>query len=60
MVIHRGADDRLVMIWSFGGMAKKGDEKQENRKCIHRLQCHESDVIDLAWNRNDLVSGLIR
>ena len=48
-----GADDRLVMIWSFGGMAKKGDEEQENWKCIHRLQCHESDVIDLAWNRND-------
>ena len=32
-----GADDRLVMIWSFGGMAKKGDEEQENWKCIHRI-----------------------
>jgi len=48
-----GADDRLVMIWSFGGMVSKDGVESENWKCIHRLQAHEADVIDLAWNRND-------
>ena len=31
-----GADDRLVMIWSFGGMASKDGVESENWKCIHR------------------------
>ena len=41
------------MIWSFGGMVSKDGIESENWKCIHRLQAHEADVIDLAWNRND-------
>ena len=48
-----GADDRLVMIWDFGGIVSKDGADSENWKCTHRLQAHESDVIDLAWNRND-------
>ena len=31
----------------------KGKQESENWKCIHRLQGHEADVIDLAWNRSD-------
>lgn len=48
-----GGDDRLVMIWAFGGKSKKDDIEEENWKCVHRLQGHDADVIDLAWNRND-------
>jgi protein HIRA/HIR1 len=32
-----GADDRLVMIWTYGGNQTKDNLESENWKCIHRL-----------------------
>ena len=52
-IFSQNYEIRLVMIWSFGGMAQKGAAETESWKCIHRLQGHDSDVIDLAWNRAD-------
>lgn len=48
-----GGDDRLIMIWIFAGKSKTEGIEEENWKCQHRLQGHDADVIDLAWNRND-------
>lgn len=53
-----GSDDKLVMIWrlsSEGSSSIFGSSKVnvETWKCIHTLNSHNGDVLDLAWAPHD-------
>lgn len=61
-----GSDDKLVMIWrltSEGNSSIFGSNKVnvETWKCIHTLNSHNGDVLDLAWAPHDgwLASGSV-
>lgn len=66
-LLASGGDDKLVMIWKltsegsssvFGG---GGKINVETWKCIHTLNSHHGDVLDLAWAPHDgwLASGSV-
>lgn len=66
-LLASGGDDKLVMIWKltsegsstvFGG---GGKVNVETWKCIHTLNSHHGDVLDLAWAPHDgwLASGSV-
>ncbi|XP_066138243.1 protein HIRA [Euwallacea fornicatus] len=53
-----GSDDKLVMIWrltSEGSSSIFGSSKVniETWKCVHTLNSHNGDVLDLAWAPHD-------
>lgn len=57
-LLASGSDDKLVMIWKltgegggtvFGG----GVVNIETWKCVHTLNSHTGDVLDLAWAPHD-------
>ncbi|KAL1516544.1 hypothetical protein ABEB36_000450 [Hypothenemus hampei] len=53
-----GSDDKLVMIWrltSEGSSSIFGSTKVnvETWKCVHTLNSHNGDVLDLAWAPHD-------
>ncbi|RZC36686.1 HIRA-like, partial [Asbolus verrucosus] len=65
-LLASGGDDKLVMIWrltSEGSSSIFGSGKVnlETWKCVHTLNSHNGDVLDLAWAPHDgwLASGSV-
>ncbi|CAG8719650.1 22358_t:CDS:10, partial [Dentiscutata erythropus] len=53
-----GSSDRRVLIWEWDRSAEglsegSGEHNIENWKPVRRLSGHQSDVVDLAWSRNN-------
>ncbi|KAF0505748.1 WD40 repeat-like protein [Gigaspora margarita] len=54
-----GSDDQLILIWEWdrswsgGSVFGSGEHNIENWKPVKRLSGHQSDVVDLAWSRNN-------
>lgn len=66
-LLASGGDDKLVMIWKLTGEGSSsifgggGKVNMETWKCIHTLNSHNGDVLDLAWAPHDgwLASGSV-
>ncbi|XP_060535243.1 protein HIRA homolog [Cylas formicarius] len=61
-----GSDDKLVMIWRLtnegsSSIFGSGKVNVETWKCVHTLNSHTGDVLDLAWAPHDgwLASGSV-
>ncbi|CAI2173761.1 11228_t:CDS:10 [Funneliformis geosporum] len=57
-----GSDDQLLLIWEWdkstegwagGSVFGSGEQNIENWKVVRRLTGHQSDVVDLAWSRDN-------
>ncbi|CAH0546433.1 unnamed protein product [Brassicogethes aeneus] len=65
-LLASGGDDKLVMIWRLtneGASSVFGSRQVnvETWKCVHTLNSHSGDVLDLAWAPHDgwLASGSV-
>lgn len=66
-LLASGGDDKLVMIWKLTGEGTStifgggGKVNVETWKCIHTLNSHNGDVLDVAWAPHDgwLASGSV-
>lgn len=66
-LLASGSDDKLVMIWKLTGEGSStifgggGKVNVETWKCIHTLNAHNGDVLDIAWAPHDgwLASGSV-
>ncbi|KAL3282900.1 hypothetical protein HHI36_006058 [Cryptolaemus montrouzieri] len=65
-LLASGGDDKLVMIWRLtneGSSSVFGSGKinVETWKCIHTLNAHQGDILDLSWAPHDgwLASGSV-
>ncbi|XP_072378444.1 protein HIRA isoform X1 [Diabrotica undecimpunctata] len=57
-LLASGSDDKLVMIWRLTNEGSStifgsGQINVETWKCIHTLNSHNGDVLDLAWAPHD-------
>lgn len=58
-LLASGGDDKLVMIWKLTGegtstiFGSGGKVNVETWKCIHTLNYHSGDVLDVAWAPHD-------
>lgn len=66
-MLASAGDDKLVMIWKLTGegtstiFGSGGKVNVETWKCIHTLNYHTGDVLDVAWAPHDgwLASGSV-
>ncbi|CAH1955908.1 unnamed protein product [Acanthoscelides obtectus] len=65
-LLASGADDKLVMIWKLSNEGSSsifgsGKVNVETWKCVHTLNAHNGDVLDVAWAPHDgwLASGSV-
>lgn len=65
-LLASGGDDKLVMIWRLTSEGSStifgsGIVNLEVWKCVHTLNSHNGDVLDLAWAPHDgwLASGSV-
>lgn len=66
-LLASGGDDKLVMIWKLTGegsstiFGSSGKVNVETWKCIHTLNSHNGDVLDVSWAPHDgwLASGSV-
>ncbi|XP_057664646.1 protein HIRA homolog isoform X1 [Diorhabda carinulata] len=65
-LLASGSDDKLVMIWRLtnegsSSVFGSGQINVETWKCIHTLNSHNGDVLDIAWAPHDgwLASGSV-
>ncbi|KAJ8924558.1 hypothetical protein NQ315_000707 [Exocentrus adspersus] len=65
-LLASGGDDKLVMIWRLtnegsSSVFGSGKVNTETWKCIHTLNSHNGDVLDVAWAPHDgwLASGSV-
>ncbi|CAG9818845.1 unnamed protein product [Phaedon cochleariae] len=65
-LLASGGDDKLVMIWRLtnegsSSIFGSGKINVETWKCIHTLNSHNGDVLDIAWAPHDgwLASGSV-
>lgn len=65
-LLASGGDDKLVMIWRLtnegsSSVFGSGKVNVETWKCMHTLNSHNGDVLDIAWAPHDgwLASGSV-
>ncbi|KAK9878470.1 hypothetical protein WA026_022112 [Henosepilachna vigintioctopunctata] len=65
-LLASGGDDKLVMIWRLTNEGSStifgsGKINVETWKCIHTLNAHQGDILDLSWAPHDgwLASGSV-
>jgi protein HIRA/HIR1 len=65
-LLASGGDDKLVMIWRLtcegsSSIFGSGKVNVETWKCVHTLNSHNGDVLDLSWAPHDgwLASGSV-
>ncbi|KAJ8958968.1 hypothetical protein NQ314_006332 [Rhamnusium bicolor] len=65
-LLASGGDDKLVMIWRLtnegsSSIFGSGKVNVETWKCVHTLNSHNGDILDIAWAPHDgwLASGSV-